>query len=265
MNRRDFSLALGAAAGLGVLAPGTASAAKSPTPAASAADGPSFAMLVHPKMILLDLVGPLTVFNVMGARIHLVGRTPAPVASEVGIPVTPTTTYPDCPRDVDVLFVPGGLGGTVDLMDDPGTIAFLREMGERARFVTAVCTGTLLLGAAGLIRSKRATTHWYVRDLLPLFGGVPTEERVVEDGNLVTGGGATAGVDFGLTLAARMKGEDAAKRIQLVLEYDPKPPFPAGSPAGAGADITAEVLRRRGPALQDARRAAERAAARMPA
>lgn len=257
MNRRDVTLSIGTAGLLLAAADRAAAQARSQQPA------PDFAMLVHPKMIMIDLVGPLSVFNLTGGKIHLVGKDRSPVPTEVGIPVTPTTTFAECPRDVDVLFVPGGLDGTIAALDDNETVAFLREMGRKARYVTGVCTGTLLLGAAGLLQGKRATGHWYIRDLLPLFGAVRSDDRVVMDGNVVTGGGATAGLDFGLALGARLLGEDWARRVQLVLEYDPQPPFDSGSPSKAGQALTGEVLNRRARTLAAARDAAARAAARL--
>jgi len=220
-------------------------------------------MLIHPKMILIDLVGPQTVFNLTGGKIHLVGKDRSPVPTEVGLPIAPTTTFAECPRDVDVLFVPGGLDGTIAALDDAETIAFLREMGSTARYLTGVCTGTLLLGAAGLLQGRRATGHWYIRDLLPLFGAIRSDERVVMDGNVVTGGGATAGLDFGLALGAHLLGEEWARRAQLVLEYDPQPPFDSGAPAKAGKALTDGVLQRRGRVLAAAREAATRASARL--
>ena len=257
MHRRDFSLGLGAA-GLLLAATDRATAqTQSPRPA------PSFAMLVHPKMIMIDLVGPLSVFNLTGGKIHLVGKGLTPVPTELGIAVTPTTSFAECPRDVDVLFVPGGLDGTIAALDDAETIAFIREVGNKARYVTGVCTGTLLLGAAGLLKGRKATGHWYIRDLLPLFGATRSDDRVVIDGNVVTGGGATAGLDFGLALGARLLGEDWARRAQLVLEYDPQPPFDSGSPAKAGPTLTQDVLQRRGRVLAAAREAAGRAAAKL--
>ena len=214
-------------------------------------------MVVHPDMILLDLTGPMTVFNLLGAQLHLVARDRAAVRTDVGISVQPTATFAECPTDLDVLFVPGGLGGSVRAMEDADTLRFLADQGLRARYVTSVCTGSLVLAAAGLLHGYRATSHWYVRDLLPRMGATAVAERVVVDRNRVTGGGVTAGLDFGLTLAALLRGPEDARRIQLVLEYDPRPSFDAGSPEGAGPSLVAEVLKRRGPALSAASAAAD--------
>lgn len=252
MNRREFNTMV-ALTSLGLVA----------TSARAAGDAEkrlTVIALIHPGMILLDLAGPLTCFNMMMADVHLVWKTMDPVKTDTGVTVAPTTTFAECPEEADVLFVPGGLGGTTVMMEDDEVVAFLRSLGRRCRYVTSVCTGSLLLGAAGLLKGRRATSHWYTRDLLVLFGATPTKERVVEDGNVITGGGVTAGIDFGLTLASRLRGEDTAKFIQLLLEYDPQPPFNAGSPEEAGRAIVASVLTRRAPALQAAKAAADRAA-----
>lgn len=239
----------GAVLGLGVAAATETSA--------QPARRPRVAALIHDDMVLMDLVGPLTAFNVAGAEVVLVARDLRPVRSDVGISVAPAATFTDAPDAPDVLFVPGGLRGSVDAMRDAATRDWLRAVGERAGHVTSVCTGGLVLGAAGLLRGHRATAHWYVRDLLALFGAEPVEARVVTDRNRVTGGGVTAGLDFGLSIVAALRGEEAARRVQLLLEYDPQPPFAAGSPAGAGPTLTAEVLRARATILAEARAVAE--------
>jgi cyclohexyl-isocyanide hydratase len=253
LTRRTFSAAAAAAVAGSIAGPAVAAA------------GIDIAMLVHPDMVALDLIGPQTVLGLLpGARIHLVGRTRDAVVTEIGLPIRPTTDFAGCPAAPDILFVPGGLKGSVAAMQDRATLDFLADRGARAGFVTSVCTGALVLGAAGLLRGYNATTHWYVRDLLPLFGAVAAEGRVVADRNRMTAGGVTAGVDFGLTLAARLQGEDVARRLQLILEYDPAPPFQAGNPAGAGPVLTAEVLGRRKAALDEARVAAAAAARSLP-
>lgn len=221
------------------------------------ASTPRIAMLVHPDMVMLDLVGPLTVFSLLRAELHLVWKDRQPVTNDLGLPVTPTTSYTDCPADLDVLFIPGGLKGSVSLMEDTETLAFLADRGARARYVTAVCTGSLVLGAAGLLKGYRATGHWYIRDLLALMGASVEHSRVVTDRNRITGGGVTAGIDFGLTVAAKLRDEETARLIQLVLEYDPQPPFDAGSPERAGAKLAGDVLARRKPLIDAARRSAD--------
>jgi cyclohexyl-isocyanide hydratase len=263
-GRRNLGLALGAAA----VALSLPSAAQVPSPAAAPQPGTGsgklqVAMMVHPNMILLDLVGAQTVFSIMGAEIHLVWKDRTPVRTDVGIPLTPTATFAECPADVDILFIPGGLGGSVAAMDDPEVLRFVADRGARARYVTSVCTGSLVLGAAGLLRGYRATSHWYVRDLLPRMGAVAVHERVVADRNRVTAGGVTAGLDFGLALAAMLTSPEDARRIQLLIEYDPQPPFHAGSPEGAGQELTQDVLKRRAPVLAAAATAADRAKERL--
>lgn len=219
---------------------------------------PKIAMLVHPKMVMQDLVGPLTVFNIMGAEIHLAWKNLEPVSTDLGISVTPTTSLEDTPHDLDVLFVPGGLGGSIDLMEDEEVLGFLADRGETASYVTSVCTGSLLLGAAGLLKGYRATSHWYTRDHLALMGATPVNERVVQDRNRITGGGVTAGIDFGLMLAAILQSEEAAKRYQLLIEYAPAPPFNAGTPETAPTETYERIVEDRGPFIEQARMLAAR-------
>lgn len=221
------------------------------------------AMLVYPRMVLLDLVGPQTILNVLGADIHLVGETMVPVSTDVGVPVTPTTTLAGCPRDLDVLFVPGGLMGSIACMGNEALLEFLADRGARARYVTSVCTGGLVLGAAGLLRGYRATAHWGVADLLPIMGAVRSHERVVHDRNRLTGGGVTAGLDFGLTLAALLRDQAAAERVQLILEYAPQPPFHAGTPEEVGPERLAQARSQRTWMDATARDAATKAARRL--
>lgn len=258
MKRRTFV----AASGLGGLL-GATRVADSMAQSSSGAAPLKVGMLVYPQMIMLDLVGPQTVLSIMPSDIHLIWKTSEPVLTDIGLPVTPTATFETCPADLDVLFVPGGLTGSVALMDDPEVLGFLADMGGRARYVTSVCTGALVLGAAGLLRGYRATSHWYVRKLLPLMGAEVSSSRVVTDGNRITGGGVTAGIDFGLHLAALLTDEANAKRIQLLIEYDPEPPFHAGSPEQAGPKTRHVVLEARATALAAAREAATRAGQRL--
>ncbi len=197
-------------------------------------------LLVFPRVQQLDLTGPYEVFaSWPEARVHLVGKSRDSVASSTGLTLTPTTTYADCPP-LDVICVPGGVGVNA-LMRDEETLSFIRARAKGARFVTSVCTGALVLGAAGLLRGKRATTHWASLDLLSAFGAIAAKARVVRDGELMTGGGVTAGIDFALTLVAELAGRDAAEAIQLNFEYAPEPPFAAGSPETARPEIVARV------------------------
>jgi cyclohexyl-isocyanide hydratase len=196
--------------------------------------------LVFPQVQQLDLTGPHEVLaSLPGATAQLIWKTREPVASSNGLLLTPTTTYEDCPP-LDVICIPGGSGVTA-LLQDAQTIEFVRRQAAGARYVTSVCTGALLLGAAGLLRGRRATTHWAFHALLEPLGAIPTHDRVVRDGNLITGGGVTAGIDFGLTLAAELAGFEEAQAIQLELEYAPAPPFNAGRPDAAPPAVVERV------------------------
>ena len=255
MTRREMALWLGQAglalsAGslLGTSAFAAASPVVGPVPAApvhSMEDygipaGPpqQIAMLVYPQMTALDLVGPYQILaSMMNVNVHLVWKTRDIVTSDVGLPIQPTTTLGKCPDDLTALFVPGGAEGTLAVMNDDDVLDFLARRGNRARYVTSVCTGSLVLGAAGLLRGYRATSHWSFRDMLSLFGATPVAERVVEDRNRITGAGVTAGLDFGLHLTTLLRNERMARAMQLSLEYDPQPPYHAGTPATAGADV----------------------------
>jgi cyclohexyl-isocyanide hydratase len=204
-------------------------------------DGPKLeiGMLVYPGMFLQDLVGPLTMFEaLMNRDIHLLWKNRQQVGPEKPehpglIPVPPTLTFAECPEKLDVLFVPGGVPGTLTMMEDKEVLAFLADRGSKARWLTSVCTGSLILGAAGLLKGYRATSYWATLDVLPTFGATPVRRRVVTDRNRITGGGVTAGLDFGLDLIARLRSPEYAKAVQLYLEYDPAPRFNAGSPAKA--------------------------------
>lgn len=199
--------------------------------------------LVFPGVQQLDLSGPYDVFAALpDVTLHLVWKTLAPLESSSGLKFVPDTTFDDCPP-LDVICVPGG-GGVGAVMEDSEALAFVREQARTARFVTSVCTGALVLGAAGLLRGRRATTHWAYHPLLAPFGAIPVHDRVVRDGNLVTGGGVTAGIDFALTLASELVGEKEAQAAQLQLEYRPAPPFDAGGPERAPAEVVALVRQR---------------------
>jgi cyclohexyl-isocyanide hydratase len=220
-------------------------------------------ILVFPRVTQLDFTGPLQVFSsVPGAEVHLIWKRIEPVRSDSVLTVTPTVTFADCPP-LDVICVPGGYG-TDDLLNDEEVLDFLRSRAESARYITSVCTGSLVLGAAGLLTGYRATTHWSARDVLPLFGATPSRERVCVDRNRISGGGVTAGIDFALTLVAKLVDRATAEAIQLRLEYNPAPPFNAGSPETAPADVLT-LMKDRIAESQAYRLAAARvAAARMP-
>ncbi len=190
------------------------------------------AMLLYPGFTALDLVGPHYFFaSMMGARVHLVTSTSdlSPVPSDLGLAIAPTTTMADCPRDLTLLFVPGGTTGTLQVAQDPAVLAFLADRAQRATCVTSVCTGSLVLGAAGLLRGRKATSHWVARDMLGHFGATPVDARVVTDGKLITGAGVSAGLDFALAVVERLRGRPYAEALMLQAEYHPEPPFKGGS------------------------------------
>ena len=218
--------------------------------------------LLFPRLTQLDLTGPYEVFSRLpGARVRLVWKTLEPVRADTGIGMLPDTTLAECPP-LDLVCVPGG-PGVAALMEDAEILDFLRRQTAGARYVTSVCTGALVLGAAGLLRGKRATTHWASRDFLPAFGAVPVEGRVVRDGNLFTGGGVTAGIDFALAIIAEIAGPEAAQAIQLGIEYAPEPPFSAGTPETAPAEVL-DAARARGARVRAEREAlVARVAARL--
>ena len=200
-------------------------------------------ILLFPQVQQLDLTGPYEVFaSLPGTRVDLVAATLAPVACSTGLVLIPTVTHATCPP-LDVLCIPGGAGVNA-AMTDAAIISFVRRQAATARYVTSVCTGALVLGAAGLLHGRRATTHWRAHDLLAAFGAIPVEGRVVRDGNLLTGGGVTAGIVFALTLVAELAGQPAAEAIQLNLEYAPAPPFDAGRPETAPPDVLQAVFQR---------------------
>lgn len=200
-------------------------------------------MLLYPGLTQLDLTAPFELMHrIPDAKVHLLWKTLDPVRADSGITFVPSMTLRDCPP-LDVVFVPGG-DGQIHLMKDPEVLGFLREHGARARYVTSVCTGSLLLGAAGLLKGYNATSHWAFTELLPLFGATYTPGRVVIDRNRVTGGGVTAGLDFGLTLVNELCGDRVARAIQLGLEYDPAPPFRSGHPDVADPALVSEVRTR---------------------
>ncbi|MEM7314393.1 MAG: DJ-1/PfpI family protein [Planctomycetota bacterium] len=194
---------------------------------------PVVAMLVHPGVTLLDLLGPQTVLA-PSCDVHLVWKNTGLLETDSGIVMKASCSFDDCPTDLDVLFVPGG---QFDVMRDKDVLRFLADRGKRAKYVTSVCGGSIVLGAAGLMRGYKATSHWAAVPLLEQFGAIPTEGRVVTDRNRISGGGVTAGIDFGLVLLAELLGEDVAKMTQLGLEYDPAPPFDCGTPKKAGPEV----------------------------
>lgn len=296
MNRRELvrravGLALSAAsvaafsAGGSAALAGEATAAAAPEPSAGPTpasptqipkrerelfgipDGPpqQVAMLVYPQMTALDLIGPHQILAGMGnVEVHLVWKDKSqPVVSDAGVPILPTKTFAECPDNLTVLLVPGGTLGTLAVMQDEEVLDFLAARGKTAQWITSVCTGSLVLGAAGLLDGYKATSHWAMRDaVLPLFGATPVKARVVEDRNRMTGAGVTAGVDFALQLAAKLRNERMARAIQLSTEYDPQPPFQAGTLEGAGREVAGFVQAGMRPLEKMMSKAAERTRAR---
>ena len=199
--------------------------------------------LLFPRLTQLDFTGPFEVLSRLpGAAVKMLWKHAGPVRSDTGLTMLADTALADCPQ-LDLLCVPGG-PGVAPLMEDEEVLGFLRAQAPGTRWVTSVCTGALVLGAAGLLRGKRATTHWASHDFLAALGAVPVRARVVRDGTLVTGGGVTAGIDFALSLVAEIAGPEAAQAIQLQIEYAPAPPFQAGDPASAPAAVLASAQAR---------------------
>ncbi|MEN5311262.1 isonitrile hydratase [Pseudomonas koreensis] len=218
--------------------------------------------LLFPQVQQLDLTGPYDVLaSLPDVQVHLIWKDLVPVTASTGLLLKPTTTFDDCP-DLDVICVPGG-AGVGPLMEDEQTLGFIQRQAAQARYVTSVCTGSLVLGAAGLLKGKRATTHWAYHELLPKLGAIAVKDRVVRDGNLFTGGGITAGIDFALVLAAELEGTEAAQLIQLQLEYAPAPPFESGSPETAPSAIVDEARERAAASLKTRTAITERAAAKL--
>jgi cyclohexyl-isocyanide hydratase len=219
-------------------------------------------LLIFPKVTQLDFTGPLQVFSsVPGAKVHLIWKRIEPVPSDSALVLTPTVSFADCPQ-LDVICVPGG-AGTDDMINDEEMLDFLRRQARGAKYITSVCTGSMVLGAAGLLQGYRATTHWTAMDFLSAFGATPTKTRVCVDRNRVTGGGVTAGIDFALTLVSILVDRQTAEAIQLRLEYNPAPPFNSGSPYTAPPEILARIKERIAPAQARRTEAIHRAAARM--
>jgi cyclohexyl-isocyanide hydratase len=197
-------------------------------------------MLLYPGLTQLDLTGPFEVLHRLpDSQVHLAWKNTEVVRADSGLGLSPTTTLDACPP-LDVVCVPGGFG-QVALMADDAVLGFLRRQARSARYVTAVCTGSLLLGAAGLLEGYQATTHWAFVELLAAFGARYVPGRVVVDRDRITGGGVTAGIDFALRLVAELEGDEAANAIQLGLEYRPDPPFASGHPDVADPSLVAKV------------------------
>ncbi|MGA7715108.1 MAG: DJ-1/PfpI family protein [Bradyrhizobium sp.] len=221
-------------------------------------------ILIFPNVTQLDFTGPLQVFSSLpNTTVHLIWKRIEPVTSDTVLTITPTVSFADCPQ-LDVICVPGG-AGTDDMINDEEMLQFLRSQATGAKYVTSVCTGSLVLGAAGLLRGYKATTHWTAMEYLGPYGALPTKTRVCVDRNRVTGGGVTAGIDFALTLVSVMVDRQTAEAIQLRLEYNPAPPFTSGSPDTAPPEILARMNQRIAAGRERRGAANQRAAARLSA
>jgi len=217
-------------------------------------------LLLFPNLTQLDLTGPWEVFSRMpGTEVRLVWKRIEPIRAAKGLTLMPDTSFAQCPQ-LDVICIPGGPGMN-PLLTDAETLDFIRAQAQGARYVTSVCTGSLVLGAAGLLRGRRATCHWNSLAMLARFGAVVVDERVVIDGNIVTGGGVTAGIDFALRIAAELKGDAVAQALQLEIQYAPAPPFDAGTPEHAPPAVVAAVQARSEQALAERRAQVEKAVA----
>ena len=186
--------------------------------------------VIFPNLTQLDFTGPLQVLSRLPqSATRIVAKSAAPVPSDCGLGLVPTHTFASCPP-LDLICIPGGSEGVADIINDSETIEFVRQKAGAAKYVVSVCTGAFVLGVAGLLKGRRATTHWAYTDLLPLVGATHEKARVVKDDNVITGGGVTAGIDLGLSVIAEIAGETTARRVQLGIEYDPAPPFDSGNP-----------------------------------
>jgi cyclohexyl-isocyanide hydratase len=211
--------------------------------------------VIFPHLTQLDFTGPLQVLSRLPqSTIHIVAKSREPVPSDCGLSLLPTHTFADCPP-LDLICVPGGGNGVVAAANDQETIDFVRRQASQAKYVTSVCTGAFILGVAGVLRGRRATTHWAFTELLPLVGATHEKARIVRDGNVITAGGVTSGIDFGLSVVAEIAGEQTAQAIQLGIEYDPTPPFSCGHPDRASAGLTQGLVASRYGKLTSAFRA----------
>ena len=218
-------------------------------------------LLFFPGMTQLDVTGPFEVLaRLPGARIHLLWKRIEPITSDVGLTLLPTTAFADCPQ-LDVLCVGGG-PGQMALMDDLEVMTFVAKAGATARYVTSVCAGCFILAGAGLLDGYRSACHWLSRDQLAILGAIPVDDRIVVDRNRISGGGVTAGIDFAFQVAAELCGSDVAKRLQLMLEYDPKPPFEINE-RNAPPEMIAEIRASARSMLDERQRSNERAMARL--
>ncbi|MBU6519635.1 DJ-1/PfpI family protein [Pantoea sp. B270] len=222
----------------------------------------SIGLLLFPALTQLDLTGPFEVFaRAPDTKVHLIWKNLDLVVSDRGMAIQPTTTFDACPA-LDIICIPGG-PGQINLMEDEEVLSFIRAKSKQAKLVTSVCTGSLVLGAAGLLEGYKATTHWASLDQLALLGAEPVNERVVRDRNRITGAGVTSGIDFALSVVSEMFGPDIAQNIQLHMEYDPAPPFDCGSPRSASEEQLKKAQQQVAPFIEKRRQATLKAAGRL--
>jgi cyclohexyl-isocyanide hydratase len=241
VTRRRFIQALASAAALASASP-LAAAEPSVHEQAVALLKPGsevILILIYPGFTALDAIGPHYALSGMaGSTVRFIAATNDPVVSESGFAVTPHLSFAQCPEKADLFLIPGGMAGTIAAMENPALMAFVKKTAAASAMIGSICTGSLILGAAGLLKGYKATSHWQTMDLLPIVGATPVKERVVVDRNLISCGGVTSGIDLGLELVKRYRGDLYAKGVQLLAEYDPKPPFPnGGNPATADPKI----------------------------
>ena len=222
----------------------------------------SIGLILFPALTQLDLTGPYEVFvRAPNTKVHLIWKNLDLVVSDRGMAIQPTTTFNACP-ELDVICVPGG-PGQINLMEDEEVLSFIRTQSKQAKLVTSVCTGSLVLGAAGLLKGYKATTHWASLDQLALLGAEAVSERVVHDRNRITGAGVTSGIDFALNVVSEMFGSDIAQNIQLHMEYDPAPPFNCGSPRTASEEQLKKAQEQAAPFIEKRRQATLKTAAKL--
>jgi cyclohexyl-isocyanide hydratase len=193
-------------------------------------------ILIFPSVQQLDVTGPFEVFATeKRCNVHLIWKDLEVITSSNGLHLSPTATFSSCPP-LSVLIIPGGRGIN-SLLEDHDTLQFIRSQASSVQYLCSVCTGAIVLGVAGLLKGKKAATHWMAMDMLPQFGAIPVQERVVWDGNIISAGGVTSGIDFALSILSHIFDTESAEMVQLYLEYAPAPPFSAGHPSTASAEI----------------------------
>lgn len=262
MDRRQAIAALLAAAAAARVQAQPQADSKAQAHDHSAMHGPvqpiNIVLIAYPKMTALDLLGPQYMLSLlMGAKVIIAAETKDVVVSDSNLKIIPDVDFASCPRDVELFLLPGGTEGTTAAMNNTKLISFVKELGERSKYVSSVCTGSLILGKAGLLKGYKATSHWMTVPILEHFGATPVRERYVFDRNRITGAGVTAGMDTALEFVKRMRGEEYAKTVALLSEYDPAPPVQAGNPKAAGPGPTNMLTEMFAPWIKEAERIAK--------